>query len=125
MKNRPGFVAISAVILISAVLLVVITTVTMLAIGEGQASLAVDLGNSDQYLIDGCVEDILEKVHENDTTRVASITRPEGTCTYTYNTGGPANWDITVKESGTAFGKTVRVVFTRGMTNTITSWTEI
>jgi hypothetical protein len=125
MRNTKGFAALSAVLLISAVVMAVVTTVTMQAIGEGQTALAVDLGNTDQYLVDGCAEDVMQKIHDLATYSTASITRPEGTCTITYTLGGPVNWDLTIKESGTTFGKIVRVVFTRGMTNVITSWTEI
>ena len=125
MKNKKGFAAMSAVLVISGVILAIITTVTIMAVGEGQSALSLELGNTDQYLVDGCVEDVMQKIHDLATYNTISITRPEGTCTITYNTGGPVNWDITVKEAGTNYGKIVRVVFVRGMTNTITSWLEI
>jgi hypothetical protein len=124
MKNRQGLAAISAVLLISAVVLAIVTTTTILAIGEGQGALAVSQGSGDLYLVDGCMEDILQKIHDNPLTAVASVTRPEGTCTVTYTTGGPTNWDVTVDESGTAYGKSARVVLTRGATLTITSWVD-
>jgi hypothetical protein len=124
MKNRQGLAAISAVLLISAVVLAIVTTTTILAIGEAQGSSAEALGSADLYLVDGCAEDILQKIHDSSTTSVATISRPEGTCSITYNTGGPTNWDVTVKETGTAFGRSERIVLTRGATLTITSWVD-
>ena len=41
MKHK-GFAALSAVLIIAAVVMAVTTTVTLLAIGEGQAALVVD-----------------------------------------------------------------------------------
>jgi hypothetical protein len=125
MKNKNGFAAMSAVLIISGVILAIITTVTIMAVGEGQSALSVELGNTDQYLVDGCVEDVLQKIHDLATYNITTITRPEGTCTVVYNTAGPVNWDITVDEAGNNYGKIVRVVFIRGTTNTITSWKEI
>src|SRR3989344_3054541 len=45
-----GFVALSTILLVSAVMLAVLGTMTYLAIGEGQASLALELGESNLAL---------------------------------------------------------------------------
>src|ERR1044072_3420848 len=98
-RNRNGFVAISTVLIVSAVTLAVMLTVSFLSIGEGQASLAGYLGESDLALVEGCAEDALQKFHDNGSYAGGSFTRPEGagtsTCNITLNSGSP-NYDITV-----------------------------
>ena len=124
MKHK-GFAALSAVLIIAAVVMAVTTTVTLLAIGEGQAALTVELGGGDGYLVDGCAEDVLQEIHDDAAYNQTTISLPEGTCGGSYSLPGPVNWDLTVSETGTAFGRKVRVVFTRGQTITLSSWQEI
>ena len=122
MKN--GMIAISTVLIISAVLIAVVTTVSYLAIGEGQASLAQTLGESNLALVEGCAEDALQKFHDNGSYAGGSITRPEGTCTVTVNAGAP-NYDVTVTAASGDYARKVQIKFTRGTSIVITSWQEI
>ena len=122
-----GFVALSTILLVSAVMLAVLGTMTYLAIGEGQASLALELGESNLALVEGCAEDLLQKVHDNPSFNETVITRPpgEGNCALSYSQSGPTNWDVTVTSNQTNFQRQVRVVFIRTTQITITSWQEI
>ncbi|OGD09894.1 hypothetical protein A2397_06235 [Candidatus Amesbacteria bacterium RIFOXYB1_FULL_44_23] len=121
----PGFATLSMVLIISAVLMVIVVTVSLLSVGEGQSALASELGGNDAYLVDGCVEDLLRKVHDNPSYAGTTITRPEGTCSISYTLSGPISWNVVVGESGTDFGRRVRVIFTCGQNITLTSWVEI
>lgn len=124
MKYR-GFAALSAILIVAAVVMAVTTTVILLAIGEGQASLATELGGADGYLVDGCVEALLQEVHDDPAFNQTTMVQPEGTCNIIYNLSGPADWDVLVTETGSAFGRRVRVIFSRGQSISINSWQEV
>ena len=119
-----GYIALSMVLIITAVVIAVATTVALLSIGEAQSSLAQEKGEDAWYFVDGCAEDALQKIHDSATYAGGTITRPEGTCSVTIVTGNP-NWDITVTTTETTYKRTVEVQVTRGTTLTITSWREI
>jgi hypothetical protein len=125
---KRGFAALSMVLIVSGVVMAIVMTMSLIAIGEGQSASVSELGGVDMYLVDGCAEDLLLKVHDNSAYATASITRPEGTCSITYNAGTsrPTAWDVTIGESGTTYGRRVQIVFTRsGQNLAITSWKEI
>ncbi|TSC85708.1 MAG: hypothetical protein G01um101416_822 [Microgenomates group bacterium Gr01-1014_16] len=121
---KHGFVATTTVLIISAVIVAVVTTTVLLSVGEGQAALALLKGEENLANVEGCVEDVLQKIHDSGTYSGTSIGRPEGTCTISYTLGGPTNWDITVSFSGTEYNRKIRVVFTRGAAITILRWEE-
>lgn len=122
---KKGFVATTTVLIISAVVVTVVTTAILLSVGEGQASLASYKGEENLANVEGCVDDVLQKVHDSASYNGTSIFRPEGTCTISYALGGPTNWDITVTFSGTEYNRKIRVVFTRGTSISVASWQEI
>lgn len=120
-----GFMAVTTVLLISSVVLTIATTVSLVGIGEGQSSLAVYRGEGNLGLVEGCVEDYLLKIRSDQGYTGGNITRPEGTCTITINSGDP-NWNITVSSTSTAYQRKVQVIFTRSINQiTVTSWKEI
>lgn len=122
-----GFVALSTILVLSAVMLVVVGTITYLAIGEAQTSLALSLGSNSLDLVEGCTEDLLQKVHDDGTYAGAAISRPEGTCAITYNPGTtrPTNWDVTVSSDATEYQRKIQVIFTRSSSAiTLSSWQE-
>lgn len=125
MRNQQGFVAISIVLILASVVLVVVSTVALLSINEAQSSLSMELGESNLDFVEGCTEDVLQKINQNPSFNGTSITRPEGICSITYITGTP-NWDITVTAGGTnAFQRKIEVKFTRTSQINLTSWQEI
>jgi len=123
--NR-GYIALSMVLIISAVVIGVAATVSLLAIGEAQSGLTQFKGEDAWSFVDGCAEDALQKIHDNPSYAGGTISRPEGTCSVTVNAGNP-DWDITVttNESNPKYKRTVQIQATRGSTITITSWKEI
>ena len=107
-------------------MLTVIGTMTYLAIGEGQSSLTLELSENNLAAVEGCVEDLLQKVHDDAGFAAASLTHTDITCLYTYNSGGPSDWDVTVNAPAGSFARKTRVVFTRSSEAlTVTSWQEI
>src|SRR3989344_1464013 len=123
-KGSVGFVAISTMLIISAVAIAVVTTLSLLSIGEAQSSFSLTQGAISLQLVEGCAEDVLQKVHDNVNFNDTSISQPEGTCLLTYNSSGPTNWDVTVETGDTNSIRTLRITFTRGTTLAVTSWQE-
>lgn len=123
---KKGFAAITTILILSAVVLAISTTVTLLSIDEAQSSLSLFKGEDNLGFAEGCVEDVMLKIRANSSYSANSISRPEGTCSITYNTGGPTNWDITVTSQSNTYQRQIRVVFTRNPTGiSLSSWKEI
>lgn len=125
MRNR-GYIALSMVLIISAVVIGIATTVSLLAIGEAQSGLTQFKGEDAWSFVDGCAEDFLQKIHDSTSySGTVTFTRPEGTCTVTITSGDPS-WNFTVTAGGTpVYKRSVRIQATRSSTITITSWQEI
>lgn len=125
MKNR-GYIALSMVLIISAVVIGVAATVSLLAIGEAQSGLTQFKGEDAWFFVDGCVEDALQKIHDNPSYAGGNITRPEGTCQVIVNKVG-SDYDVWVEtnEANPKYKRRVQIQATRGSTITITSWKEI
>lgn len=124
LNSGQGFIALSMILIISAVVVGIATTVTYLSIGEAQSSLVQQKGEDAWDFIDGCAEDALQEIHDSSTYAGGSITHPEGTCTITVNSGNP-NWNITVTTTATNYKRSLQITATRGSTITITSWKEL
>lgn len=123
---KQGFVAVTTVLIISVVVVTAVTTAILLSVGEGQSGLALFKGEENLANVEGCVEDVLQKIHDSGTYNGTSIGRPGGlTCAISYAMGGPVDWDITVTFSGTDYNRKIHVVFTRGAAITISKWEEI
>ena|SRR5579859_4518813 len=122
-----GYIALSMVIIITAVVIAVATTVALLAVGEAESALTQENGENTWSFVDGCAEDALLKIHDNSSFVTSTFTRPEGTCSVTVVAGNP-NWDIKVTSSALIYNntqRTIEVKATKGTTITITSWQEI
>lgn len=127
MKNKKqGFIAITSVLIISAVVLAITINVSLLSIGQGQAGLALTKGEDTLAFVDGCAEDALLKLRASSAYVGGNITRPgvEGTCTVTVASGG-STYTLTVSTINTLYKRTVQVVVNRGSAITLTSWKEI
>lgn len=121
---KRGFVAITSVLVISAVALATVSTVMLLGVGEMLGSFAGMKGEESLQLVEGCVEDALLKIHGNSAWAGGPLNPPEGDCLVTINSGNP-NWDITVAATSGDYQRKVRVVFGRGTSLVISSWEEI
>ncbi len=121
---KQGFIAITTVLVISAVALSAVATVMILGIGELQGSYSGVEAETSLALVEGCAEDALQEVHDSSTWAGGTLVRPEGNCIVTINSGNP-NWDITVAASAGNYQRRVQIIFSRGTSITITSWEEI
>src|SRR3989338_835939 len=101
-----GFIAISSVVIVLAVILALTITMSYSAIGEAQSGLALFQGEENLQQAEGCVEDAMLKARSSSTFgdpvgTPVNITRPspEPTCVVTVNskTGSPTvTWDMNV-----------------------------
>ena len=124
MKQQNGYIALMTVIIISAVVLGIATTISLLAIGEGQSALALSKGEDTLTFVEGCMEDALEKARNSNAYAGGTITRPEGTCNITVSKAGNV-WTITVTQTATAYQRKIQTVVTRGVNLIIASWKEL
>lgn len=124
MKN--GFIAISTILIISAVVLGIAVTVALSSIGEGQASLALTKGEQTLHFVEGCAEDALLKIRSNASYAnpgPVTITRPEGTCSVSVSPGSPNILTVTTED--TKYKRTIQIQYTRSSSGiTMTSWKE-
>ena len=118
-----GYVAISIMLILTAVILGIIVTVAQLGIGEGQASLALSKGEDTLHFVEGCTEDALLKIRSNASYAGGTIARPEGTCSVNVSTVG-STYTVTVTSTATQYKRTILVVAVRGATMSLTSWKE-
>lgn len=124
MKYKKGFIAVTTILIISAVVLGIATTVALVSIGEGQASFALTKGEDSWHFIEGCAEDALLKIRANASYAGGTITRPEGTCSVTIVVGSPNTATVTTQD--TKYKRTVQIQYTRSATGvTMSSWKEI
>lgn len=123
--NERGYIALTTVLVVMVVVIATVTTATYLSIGEAQSGLALLKGEDNLSFVEGCVEDVMLKIRSNSLYNAATISRPEGTCTITYNSGGPTNWDLLVSSQTTNYKRSINVVFVKNPTGiTLTSWRE-
>ncbi|MBI2337947.1 hypothetical protein HYU95_02080 [Candidatus Daviesbacteria bacterium] len=127
--DKKGFVAMTTVLILGAIVVAIAATVTLLSIDEAQSSLTLYKGEDNLNLVEGCVEDVMMKVRADSSYSGTTISRPEGDCNISYNPGGggPVDWDITVTSSATnPYQRKITVVFKRSFPVVqLTSWKEI
>ncbi len=125
MQKQKGFIALSMVILLVAIVIAISTTVALLSVGEADSALSLTNGESTLDFVEGCAEDALLKARANTTYTSGNITRPEGTCTVVVSKAG-STWTLTVSTTATAYVRTVQIVMVQdGYGDTITSWKEL
>lgn len=119
-QTESGFLAISMVLVIAAVVLAIAVSVTYSSIGEGQTSLAMTNGEQSLNLVEGCTEDALLKIRSSASYSGGTISRPEGSCIITMGSG-----TFTVVPVGAKYTRSIQVNYTRNTKVTVTSWKEI
>ncbi len=122
---KQGYIALSAVLIISFVVLAITTSVTFLSIGEAQSSLALLKGEQTLQFVEECAEEALWKARGSSSYTGGVLTLPEGSCSVTIGKAGN-QWTIDVSNIGTSYTRTVRIVITRDeVMITLISWKEI
>jgi hypothetical protein len=124
LTNNDGYIAITTMLVIAAVVLVVSVTISLVSINEGQLSLAAMRNDNVLDIVEGCAEDALLYVNENNSLP-ASVSLPEGTCTITINSQSGSNWTFTTTATVNSHTKSIRIALTRSSTITISNWEEL
>jgi len=122
MKN--GFIAISSILIIAAVVLTISITVSLLSIGEGQSALSLMKGEATLNLIEGCMEDAMLQISINPNYSGGLINRPEGACNIAVSNIG-SDYTVTSTNTSTDYKRTIQSVVNRSSALMISSWKEI
>lgn len=124
MKPNKGYIAISAILVIAAVVLIIGTSVSLLSINDIQSAFAYIKGGQSLHLVEGCVEDALLQLN-NSNSLPSSILIPEGTCTVTVNSHSGNDWTFTTSGTFSSHFKSVKVSVTRESLLSISSWIQL
>lgn len=119
-----GYIALSTVLVITAVSLAIAVSVALLSIGDIQTSLSLGLGEERYLLTDGCMEDALLKSATTPGYVGGTITRPEGTCDISITKSGNT-WTITSTTQNLDYKRTLQVIATRSASLKLFKWQEI
>lgn len=123
--KEKGYIALTSLLVIFAVVGAIVTSITYLSIGEAQSGLALYKGEENLSFVEGCVEDVMLKIRSDSSYNGTIITKPEGSCTISYTSSGPINWDLTVSSQTVNYKRSIKLVFVRNPSGiTLTSWRE-
>ncbi|MEX1061612.1 MAG: hypothetical protein WEC39_00640 [Patescibacteria group bacterium] len=125
MIKLKGYIAFTTLLIISAVVFLVATTLTLLAVFQVQQSLAQELGSGSYGLAEGCVEDALLASFGNEAYAGGTRSYPEGSCTVAVTKAGD-NWVFNVSSTtATLYKKKLRVSILRSGSIQILSWKQV
>ena len=125
MKNQQGYIALLTTLIVLAVALVTVGSVSLLSIGEAESGLALSKGENSLQFVEGCMEDAIFKIKVNQNYAGGNISRPEGNCVITVSEVGNSYTLTATTDSSVQYKRIVKVVLTRGNAITINSWQEI
>ena len=123
-KIQTGYIALSSVLVISAVTLAVVTSMTLTSISSAQTTLDDNLEESLLMSVESCAEDALLQIYKNDSIN-SPIVIPTASCTVIINSHVGSDWVFTISTSASSFAKTIEVSATKSGSVTVTGWREI
>lgn len=94
-RNTSGYIALTTMLIVTAVVVAIATTVTYLSIDEGQMSLAQLHSEQVRGMVEGCAADALLQLNKTETLP-STITHPQGSCTISGVTQNADQWQFTV-----------------------------
>ena len=121
--NQKGYIALTSLIVVTALVILIGISVSALSINDLQSSFAAMRNEETLNLVEACVEDALLRLNEENFIP-GSITIAGKTCTVTSSQVGD-NWDFTVEAANEGYTKKIRVTASRTSTVSITSWKEV
>ena len=123
MKKRKGFVAFSTILLVSAVVGVIILSISLNSISDAQQSLSLNGRDEALNFVESCVQDALLTLN-NTNTLPSSVTLPLGTCTVTTNSQSGTNWTFTTVGTINKYTRSVYLDVNRTTSITIIKWID-
>lgn len=115
--NR-GYVAIASVLIISALMVIIGSTIAILSIDQGLTSLSAERSWETLNLVGGCTEEALLRFTESGTV-ASTITLPSNTCTTSTNTQSGANVKFSLTGTTTNHTRHFYLDITRSLPFTI------
>lgn len=113
----------STVLIISAIVIAIAVSTSLIGIGEGKTGLLHFNGSNTLFLAEGCMEDALLKLRTNASYTGGTITRPEGSCSITVS--GSGTYTITVTTTNQSTTRQIQTTATRSGKVAISSWKEL
>ena len=123
MKNRQGFLAMSTALIVSAIVIAIAISTSLIGIGEGKTGLLHWQGSNALYRAEGCMEVALLNLRSSASYAGGTITLPEGSCTVVIS--GSGTYTITVSATNASSTRQIQAVATRTSKVAISSWKEL
>ena len=125
--GRQGFIAITSLLVISAVTLAIAMSVTLIGISSANSSLGYQKGQEAMSMGESCLEETLIRLRGDGNFSGVSLSVGSGVCIATVSTDGNTRtiWISSSITGPPAFVKILNGVVTRvGKSITLNSWTE-
>ena len=126
-KNQKGYIALSSILVISAVVLVIGISTSLLSVNDLLSSYSGERGDEAVDFAESCIEDVLLRLNEDNSIPESLVIPafPGGSCTIATNSHVGNDWDITVAASLNSYTRNIRLTISRDTTVTVNSWLEI
>lgn len=131
MSKQSGYVALTTILVILAIVVAIGTSVSLLSVSEAQLSLAQAQSNQAFNILDACVAEALYQINEEDSLP-SIITLPEGQCNATIDLRTAKNatqeddgWLFTLSTLIDGYEKIIQVDASRGATVRVNQWKEV
>jgi hypothetical protein len=123
MRNKNGFLALSLILIILAVVSAIVVSVSLMAIGEGKGGLFHYYGTYSLSLAEACMEDALLKFRTNPSYTGGTINFPQGSCNVTVSLVSGA-YRVTTTFTYKNSTRTIEAAVTRTSKLNLSSWKE-
>ena len=122
---KKGYIAFSSLLVISAVVLAITVSVSLLSISESQMGNAVKKGEEALFFIEGCLEEGLLRISKNPSYNGGLLNFPEGQCTINIQKDGE-DWTVIASGLKDGYARKVEAKIKRICNQTeLVSWLEI
>lgn len=122
--KRPGYIALTTVLVVGVVLLIIGFSVSLIAISEGQLALSGRRNETALNLTESCVQDALLQVRSTNALNT-TIILPEGSCPLVVDSHVGTTWVFTVTGIFEGHTKKIQTTAVRGSTVSVTASLEI
>lgn len=123
MKKIKGYISLSIILIIGAIVSTITLSSSLLGISISQMSLSEKQKNELKNLVESCVEDALLYLNKNNSLP-SQITLPQITCQININSQNNNTFDFDVTGNKNDHQKTINIKATRTNTILIEKWTE-
>lgn len=123
MKKTKGYISLSIILIIGAIISVITLSSSLLGISITQMSLSEKQKNELKNLVESCVEDVLLYLNKNNNLP-SQIILPQITCQVSINSQNNNTFDFDVTGNKNNYQKTFNIKATRTNTILIEKWIE-